>query len=83
MNIGGSAKVKGVTVTMTQAFHSSETGCPVGYILKMEDGVLIYHAGDTGIFDSMRLLGELYKLDVALIPIGGVFTMDQFKPQKH
>jgi len=76
MNIGGSATVDGITITMTQAFHSSGTGTPSGYIIKLEDGTVIYHAGDTGIFDSMRLLGELYRIDLALLPIGSVFTMD-------
>lgn len=82
MNIGGSAGIKGVTITMTQAVHSSETASPTGYILKLEDGTSIYHAGDTGIFESMRLLGELYRLDLALLPIGGVFTMDPFQASK-
>ena len=82
MNIGGSVEVKGITVTMVQAFHSSETACPTGYIVKLENGVTIYHAGDTGIFESMRLFGELYKLDVALLPMGGVFTMDSFQASK-
>jgi len=36
----------------------------------------IYHAGDTGIFSSMNLLGDLFTIDLALLPIGGVFTMD-------
>jgi L-ascorbate metabolism protein UlaG (beta-lactamase superfamily) len=76
MNTGGSVQIAGITVTMTQAFHSSATACPAGYIVKMEDGTTFYHAGDTGIFESMRLLGELYKLDVALLPIGSVFVMD-------
>jgi L-ascorbate metabolism protein UlaG (beta-lactamase superfamily) len=82
MNIGGSAEIKGITVTMTQAFHSSETASPVGYILKLEDGTSIYHAGDTGIFSSMRLLRELYRIDLALLPIGGVFTMDPVQASK-
>lgn len=75
-NIGGSVTVKGVTVTMTQAFHSSESGVPVGYILTFPDGYTVYHAGDTGIFSSMELWGQLYSIDLALLPIGGVFTMD-------
>lgn len=82
MNIGGSAGLKGITITMTQAFHSSETASPTGYILKLEDGTSIYHAGDTGIFYSMKLLGELYKIDLALLPIGGVFTMDPVQASK-
>ncbi len=82
MNIGGSATVDGITITMTQAFHSSGTGTPSGYIIKLEDGTVIYHAGDTGIFDSMRLLGELYRIDLALLPIGSVFTMDYVQAAK-
>ncbi len=76
MNIGGSVPIDGVTVTMTQAFHTSPTGMPCGYVITLEDGSRIYHAGDTGIFDSMRLIAELYPLDLALLPIGGWFTMD-------
>ncbi len=75
-NIGGTLEYEGMAITMTQAFHTSDTGSPVGYIIKMPDGLVIYHAGDTGIFSSMALLGSLYKIDVALLPIGGVFTMD-------
>lgn len=76
MNIGGSADIEGITVIMTQAFHSTSTGAPVGYIIRMENGTTVYHAGDTGIFSSMSVLGELYPIDVALLPIGSVFTMD-------
>lgn len=76
MNIGGTYQVGGIAVTMTQAFHSSQTASSAGYIIKLENGFTIYHAGDTGIFTSMKILGELYPLDLALLPIGGVFTMD-------
>jgi L-ascorbate metabolism protein UlaG (beta-lactamase superfamily) len=76
MNIGGNLVYEGITVTMTQAFHSTQSGAPCGYIVKLEDGMTLYHAGDTGIFDSMRMLGEFYKIDVAMLPIGSVFTMD-------
>ncbi|MFO7875926.1 MAG: metal-dependent hydrolase [Desulfovermiculus sp.] len=75
-NIGGTVDYKGVQVTMVQAFHSSATGCPVGYILTLNDGYCLYHAGDTGIFSSMELFGRLHSIDLALLPIGGVFTMD-------
>lgn len=78
-NIGGTVQCKGVSVTMTQAFHSSDSAVPVGFIIRMPDGCTIYHAGDTGIFSSMKLLGELYDLDMALLPIGGVFTMDAYQ----
>ena len=76
MNIGGTAFFDDISITMTQAFHSSQTGSPAGYIIKLEDGFTIYHAGDTGIFSSMKLLCDLFKIDLALLPIGGVFTMD-------
>lgn len=76
MNIGGTYQAGGIAVTMTQAFHSSQTASPCGYIIKLENGFTIYHAGDTGIFASLQTLGELYPLDLALLPIGGVFTMD-------
>lgn len=75
-NIGGTVLHNGVAVTMTQAYHSSESGAPAGYILTLPDGFTIYHAGDTGIFAGMELWGRLYSIDVALLPIGGVFTMD-------
>ncbi len=75
-NIGGTVALKGLKVTMVQAFHSSATGCPVGYILTLPDGYCIYHAGDTGIFSSMELFARLFSIDLALLPIGGVFTMD-------
>ena len=76
MNIGGTAHIDGIAITMTQAFHSCEKASPAGYIIKLEDGFTIYHAGDTGVFYSMKILGELYNIDLALLPIGGVFTMD-------
>lgn len=75
-NIGGSVDFKGITATMIQAFHSSQTGTPVGYIITLEDGTTVYHAGDTGIFSSMEIYGKLFDIDLALLPIGGVFTMD-------
>lgn len=75
-NIGGTVSHEGISVTMTQAHHSCESGVPVGYIIRLEDGYTVYHAGDTGVFSSMALWGKLYKIDLALLPIGGVFTMD-------
>jgi L-ascorbate metabolism protein UlaG (beta-lactamase superfamily) len=76
MNIGGNLLYEGISVTMTQAFHSSATGAPCGYIVRLEDGTILYHAGDTGIFESMKTFGELYPIDMAMLPIGSVFTMD-------
>lgn len=75
-NIGGSMNFKGITVTMTEATHASGGVTPVGFIITLPGGFTIYHAGDTGVFSNMRLWGELYPIDLALLPIGGLFTMD-------
>ncbi len=76
MNIGGQVAVHDIKVSMTQAMHSSAVGTPVGFMITLEDGTNIYHAGDTGIFASMELLGEMYKIDLAFLPIGSVFVMN-------
>lgn len=76
MNIGGTSEVDGIGFTMTQAFHSSATGAACGFVITLENGKTIYHAGDTGIFGTMATIGELYPLDLALLPIGSIFTMD-------
>ena len=75
-NIGGTIEEKGVAFTMTEAFHTTDAGAPTGYIITLADGYTIYHAGDTGIFANMAVWGELYSIDLALLPVGGVFTMD-------
>lgn len=83
MNIGGTHIVDGVSFTMTPAMHSTfieeagpgfSGGSPAGFVICM-DGVRVYHAGDTGLFSDMKLIGELYHPDVALLPIGGRYTM--------
>lgn len=82
-NMGGTAVIKGTKVTMVPAFHSSSIGAPglefsaamaVGMVI--DSGKVVYHAGDTCVFGDMKLIRELYKPDVALLPIGGFFTMD-------
>lgn len=78
-NPGGSVEVKGVKVIMTQAFHPSDSGMAAGYIIILPGGFTIYHAGDTAIFQSMALLGEIYPIDVAMLPVGGFFTMDGYQ----
>lgn len=75
-NMGGTVEHKGVRMTMIPAFHTTESGQPVGFIVRMPGGATIYHSGDTCLFGDMALWGNLYKIDVALLPIGGVFTMD-------
>ncbi len=83
MNIGGSITVDGVRFRMTPALHSSWLedegigfygGVAAGLVIEM-DGTRIYHAGDTALFLDMQLIRDLYWPDVALLPIGGRFTM--------
>ena len=63
------------------AFHSSTTpdgqyaGCPCGFIFEIE-GETIYHAGDTCLNQEMKTIGEIYQPDIAMLPIGGTYTMD-------
>ena len=76
MNVGGTVVLDGFSLTMTEAKHSCTLGAPVGYVIQTPSGVTVYHSGDTSIFAGMALLGELYPIDVALLPIGSVFTMD-------
>jgi L-ascorbate metabolism protein UlaG (beta-lactamase superfamily) len=88
-NIGGTAKVRNTKVTMTQATHScgadadgldGAAGSPAGFII--ESGKTIYHAGDTGVFGDMALIGSMHQIDVALLPIGGFYTMDAIHAAK-
>jgi L-ascorbate metabolism protein UlaG (beta-lactamase superfamily) len=83
MNIGGTLELDGVRFTMTPAIHSNWLECEghgfyggsaAGFVIRM-DGVSIYHAGDTALFSDMQLIRDLYRPDVALLPIGGRFTM--------
>ncbi|MEM2897570.1 MAG: metal-dependent hydrolase [Candidatus Bathyarchaeia archaeon] len=74
MNIGGSTNINDIKVTMVQALHSSNRGAPCGFVIRSLKGS-IYHLGDTGLFGDMKLIGKLYKPEVALVPIGGYYTM--------
>ena len=86
---GGTSQVGGITVTATHAYHSSSIqtedgsviygGEPMGYIVEFESGFKLYHAGDTAIFGDMRLIGELYRPDIALLPIGNQVVMSPFE----
>ena len=57
-------------------------GEAAGYVVRMEDGRSIYYAGDTCLFGDMRLIGELYKPEIAFLPIGDRFTMDPVQAAK-
>jgi L-ascorbate metabolism protein UlaG (beta-lactamase superfamily) len=85
MNKGGSQDIGGLRIAMTDARHSSGyfdsgqmvyMGEAVGYVLRLEDQRTLYFAGDTCLFSDMRLIGELYKPQIAFLPIGDRFTMD-------
>ncbi|HEY4370699.1 MAG TPA: metal-dependent hydrolase [Burkholderiales bacterium] len=80
----------GVKITATHAEHSSELswknpatgktethvgGEPVGFIIEFENGFKLYHMGDTGIFGDLKLIGDYYKPDMIMIPIGGHFVL--------
>ncbi len=78
-NPGGKINLPFGWVAFTQAFHSSSyngryMGLPCGLVINMGDKTF-YHCGDTGLFGDMRLLGDIYKPDVAAIPVGDRFTM--------
>ena len=72
-NIGGKVKLDSIELVFTQAFHSMSSN-PSGVLIFLNNKT-IYHAGDTGVFGDMKLIGELYPIDLAFIPVGGHFTM--------
>jgi L-ascorbate metabolism protein UlaG (beta-lactamase superfamily) len=87
-NKGATADFSGIKLTMVEAFHSAGAqltgfegenhyvGEAVGYIIEFENGRKLYHAGDTSLMGDMKtIIGEFYKPDAAILPIGGVFTM--------
>ncbi|MGI9015351.1 MAG: metal-dependent hydrolase [Phycisphaerales bacterium] len=79
MNPGGRVKTAFGWVALVQAFHSSSyggkyMGMPCGAIVRIGD-VTLYHCGDTALFSDMKLIGEIYKPDVAFVPIGDRYTM--------
>lgn len=87
MNKGGTVEYDGIRMTMVGADHSAgdwnasgETtlylGDPVGFVIELEDGYRILHAGDTQVTTDMRLIRELHRPDFAMLPIGGHYTMD-------
>ena len=84
INPGGSQQIGDVTITAVTAVHSSSykegendiyAGAPLGFIVEEEGAPAFYHAGDTGVTYDMALLSELYHPAVALLPIGGIYTM--------
>ena len=84
MGIGGTQDVAGIAITMTSATHSSSIvdgnrivylGAPAGYILRAPRTPTLYFAGDTGLFGDMKILAEIYRPEIAFLPIGDHYTM--------
>jgi L-ascorbate metabolism protein UlaG (beta-lactamase superfamily) len=84
MNKGGTQKVGEIEITMVNAIHSCGIqdgdqviygGEACGYIVRLPGGLTIYHAGDTAVFGDMKIIGDLYAPQLALLPIGDRFTM--------
>jgi L-ascorbate metabolism protein UlaG (beta-lactamase superfamily) len=84
MSKGGTQQVGDFGVTMTHAMHSNSieengkriyAGEPAGLVVRMPGGTTIYHAGDTALFGDMKLIAELYQPQIAMLPIGDLFTM--------
>jgi L-ascorbate metabolism protein UlaG (beta-lactamase superfamily) len=85
MNKGGTIDVVGVKATMTHAVHSCGIsdgenrvygGEAAGYVLTFDNGIRIYHAGDTTVFSDMKIIADLYQPDIVMLPIGDYYTMD-------
>jgi L-ascorbate metabolism protein UlaG (beta-lactamase superfamily) len=84
MNTGGTVRLREIDITMVRADHSSSweedgrliyMGQPGGFVLRLENGVVLYFAGDTALFGDMKLIAELHAPDIAFLPIGDRFTM--------
>ena len=84
MGKGGTLRVGDFEVTLTHAFHSNSIddngkmlygGEPASFIVRMPGGLTLFHAGDTTVFGDMKLIAELYKPDIACLPIGDNYTM--------
>jgi L-ascorbate metabolism protein UlaG (beta-lactamase superfamily) len=85
MNLGGCQEALGLSVTMVRADHSCGItdgdqilygGSASGYVVKLPGGYTFYHAGDTALFSDMQLFSEMYRPELAFLPIGDLFTMD-------
>lgn len=86
MNKGGTVQLGDVRATMVNAFHSSGiiedgdrivyAGEAAGYVVEFGNGFRVYHAGDTCVFGDMKLIAEIYRPELLLLPIGGLYTMD-------
>ena len=85
MNLGGTQQVLGTRVTQVQALHTSSImdsnstlygDTATGYVVRLDSGFTFYHAGDTALFGDMQLIADLYRPNLAFLPIGDHYTMD-------
>ena len=87
MNKGGTVEAAGIRFTMVHADHSGgatltagseqvtrDLGC-WGWVIEFEDGTTVYHSGDTDLFGDMNLVRERFQPEIAVLPIGGHYTM--------
>jgi L-ascorbate metabolism protein UlaG (beta-lactamase superfamily) len=87
-NKGATADFDGIRITMTEAYHSAGAqltgfegtnrfvGEAVGYVMEFENGLKVYHSGDTSLMGDMKtIIGDFHRPHIAILPIGGVFTM--------
>jgi len=85
MNTGGTLNVHNMRITMVPAVHTSSIveedgqrrvlGFPIGYVVRFENGFTIYFAGDTAVTMEMQIIRNLYKPNLAILPIGDFYTM--------
>jgi L-ascorbate metabolism protein UlaG (beta-lactamase superfamily) len=84
MNLGGTVQLNDVSATMVESTHSAGAqdeqgthyvGVATGFVLSVAGGPVLYHAGDTNVFGDMRLIAQLYHPEIAMLPIGGFYTM--------
>lgn len=86
INCGAEINIGNVTIRMLEARHSSSldfemdlpyAGSPGSFLFSFENGLKVFHAGDTGLFSDMKfVIGDVYRPDIAILPIGNIFTMN-------
>ena len=89
INIGACVKIEDTEIRMLDAKHTSTfdfeidtkyAGNPGSFLFTFSDDFKVFHAGDTGLFSDMQfVIGDIYKPDIAILPIGNIFTMDPFE----
>ncbi|HJW21787.1 MAG TPA: metal-dependent hydrolase [Candidatus Limnocylindrales bacterium] len=86
MNTGGTVETRGLRISMVHADHSAGDwstegegplylGEPVGFVIELEDGSKVCYTGDTALFGDMQLIGDIHRPDLAILPVGGHYTM--------